>query len=152
MAGKPSVREMLQDARHKKTHSWCLHISLNVFQTDTCDSLTHTMPHHRPQNTFSLTMFRSFPLFSFTSLIYCTYIHFTFTANMQNLGHNLPPFPQNSFVMGEAQIKLSWGCSPPLTSLPKCHCAVWQSSLYSSIHVGFGQARTKHETVNVQSM
>lgn len=71
---------------------------------------------------------------------------------MQNLGHNVPLFPQNSFGMGEAPIKLSWGCLPPLTSLLKCHFAVWQSSLYSGIHVGLGQARTKRETVNVQPM
>lgn len=112
-----------------KNHSWYMCISQNVFQT-VPETLLFT-PHHRPQNTFflfCLTIFRSFPLLPFTSLIYCTYICFTYTANMQNLGHSLPPLTQNSFGRGEAQIQLPRDCSP-LTSPLNCHCAVWQSSL-----------------------
>lgn len=153
MAGKPSVREVLQDARNKQKP-----LLVSAYFTKSLPgrylglSYSHHTTDPKPFFLFCRTRFKSFPLLPFTSLIYCTYIHFTFRANMQNLGHILPPFPQNSFGMGEAQIQLSWGCSPPLTSPQKCHCAIWQSSLYSSIHVGFGQARTKCETVNVQSM
>lgn len=116
MAVKPSVREMLQDARNKHKPLYiCIFHTTSSRQVPGTPSLT---PHHRPPihflPFFCLFTFKSLLLLLLPSLRYCTHIQFNFRANVQNLGHNLPPFPQDSFSMGAAQIQLSWGYSLPL--------------------------------------
>lgn len=104
MAVKPSVREMLQDARNKhKPLDICIFHTTSSRQVPGTPSLT---PHHRPPihflPFFCLFTFKSLLLLFLPSLRYCTHIQFNFRANMQNLGHNLPP------------LQLSWGYSLPL--------------------------------------
>lgn len=128
MAVKPSVREMLQDARNKHKTLLCIFlcISQNIFQTSTWDSYHSYHTTHPPMQVFPffcLTAFKFLSLLLLTPLIYCTCIHFNCRGNMQNSGHNLPPFPQDSFCMGETQGQISWECSPSLISLLKHHQA-----------------------------
>lgn len=126
MAVKPSVRETLQMPGTNTKHFF-----ISAYFTEhlpdrylgLCHS-QHTTPS--PVHFFPfvcLATFKSLPLWLLTSLIYHTHIHFNFRTNMQNLEHSLPPFPQHSFSMGEAQIQLFWSCSPSLTSLLKHNCA-----------------------------